>query len=487
MKDLTAHRGEDSSATLAWDSIARVYIQGICGSAMAGVAGILCGMGKKVSGSDRAFLSPMKEMLDELAVLKIEGYRPENLDGNPDLVVVGNVMSRAHPESVEVRRRNIPYVSFPELFEQTILCEKRSLVVAGTHGKTTTTTLLAHVLESLGEKPGFLAGGVAKGFDATARLGGGSWFVIEGDEYETSYFDKGPKFLHYRPHAAILTSVEYDHADIFKTFEDYLAAFGRFADACGDKALLAVCADDVPAEVLRDFRGRLKSYSAVRGADLRLERTIAVTPEGSRFLARVRGGAAHDIFVPLWGRHNIRNAMAVFLLLTELGFKPERVAKGLSTFPGVRRRGEVLFRSPDLWVVDDFAHHPTAVKSTLDGLKEHFRDYAILAVFEPRTNTSRTRTFQDAYAESFSAADGVVILPPPAGKAGEEPFSPEALAVALCARGCKAKAVSGYAQALEALPGLINGRTLIVTLSNGSMDGLPQKISSKFGVRSEAI
>ena len=207
-------------------------------------------------------------------------------------------------------------------------------------------------------------------------------------------------------------------------------------------------------------------------------------PEGTRFRAVGGGGPAAEIQAPLWGRHNVKNTLAVFLLLKELGFDPAAVADGIASFPGVRRRGEVLLRSVDLWVVDDFAHHPTAVKTTLEGLKEHFKGHSILAIFEPRTNTSRTKVFQAAYADSFAAADVVLILPPPPGKPGEEPFSPAVLARDLRAHGREARVVSDYESTLEILPGLLKGKTLIVTLSNGSMDGLPLRISSEFGVQS---
>jgi UDP-N-acetylmuramate: L-alanyl-gamma-D-glutamyl-meso-diaminopimelate ligase len=484
MKRLQARMGEDGRTLLDLDTVRDVYIQGICGSAMAGVAGILKELGKDVRGCDRAFLSPMKEMLEALGIEGVEGYRPANLDRVPDLVVVGNVMSRAHPESIEVRRRNIPYVSFPELFEQTILDAKRPLVVAGTHGKTTTTALLAHVLDTLGESPGFLAGGIAKGFGSTARLGEGPWFVLEGDEYETAYFDKGPKFLHYRPHAAILTSVEYDHADIFRSFEDYARAFVGFSGLLNGGSPLVVCLEDVPPGILEGFRGRLRTYSCAEKADLRLEAVVEAGPEGTRFRAVGGGGTALEIKVPLWGRHNIKNTLAVFLLLKELGFDPAAVADGIASFSGVRRRSEVLFRSADLWVVDDFAHHPTAVKTTLEGLREHFKGFSILAIFEPRTNTSRTKVFQAAYADSFAAADSILILPPPAPKEGEEGFSPGELARTLLSQGQRAWPVQGQEDVLGRLPGLLRGRTLVVTLSNGSMDGLPHRISSGFGVQS---
>ena len=479
---LRARVGESGFVALNPDGVQNIYIQGICGSAMAGVAKVLREMGKVVRGSDRAFLSPMKEMLEALAVPTIEGYRPENLDPRPDLVIVGNVMSRAHAESAAVREQAIPYMSFPEFLEQTLLSEKRSIVVAGTHGKTTTTTLMAHVLDTLGESPGFLAGGVAKGFNTTARLGRGSWFVIEGDEYETAWFDKGPKFLHYRPHAAILTSVEYDHADIFRTFADYKQAFVRFSDIFEPDSLLAVCSEDVQDEVLEGFRGQLKTYAAAGDADLELEALPETNPEGTRFRVRSYSGAVQELFIPLWGRHNIKNAMGVFQLLTELGFSATAVAKGMATYPGVRRRGDVLLQSPNLWVVDDFAHHPAAVKTTLEGLREHFASFSIIAVFEPRTNTSRTAVFQEAYACAFDAASHVLIMPPPPAKAGETPFSGEALAGELAARGVHARCVSGNAEVLELLQNMVKGRTLIVTLSNGSMDGLPFAISSGFRV-----
>jgi UDP-N-acetylmuramate: L-alanyl-gamma-D-glutamyl-meso-diaminopimelate ligase len=445
---------------------------------MAGVAKLLTEMGKGVTGADRNFLSPMKEMLEGLGIAGKQGYGPENLEPAPDLVVVGNVMSRAHPESAALRERGIPYSSFPELFEQTLLSLRPSLVVAGTHGKTTVTTLLAHTLEALGEGPGFMAGGVAKGFGATARLGTGRWFVIEGDEYETAWFDKGPKFLHYRPQGAIFTSMEYDHADIFASFDDYRLAFERFLALVPPDGLLAFSADDLdPAFVRSHCRGRLVPYGLGPGAGVRAEGPISRTPEGSSFRARC-GGAAVELAVPLWGEHNRKNALGVLALLAGLGFDPGDAARVIASYPGVRRRGDLLFRSPELWVVDDFAHHPTAVRTTLEGLRAHFGGFHITAVFDPRTNTSRTRVFQELYARSFGAADRVLILPPPPGRPGEEPFSPEALASALAASGLEARAVAGTDEALEAVRVLPRRPALVVTLSNGGMGGLPGQLAA---------
>jgi UDP-N-acetylmuramate: L-alanyl-gamma-D-glutamyl-meso-diaminopimelate ligase len=473
-----ARTGEDGRRDLDFDGLRSVYIQGICGSAMAGVAKLLTEMGKGVTGSDRTFLSPMKEMLEGLGIAGKQGYGPENLDPAPDLVVVGNVMSRTHPESAALRERGIPYCSFPELFEQTLLAECTSIVVAGTHGKTTTTTLLAHALEALVEGPGFMAGGVAKGFGATARLGSGRWFVTEGDEYETAWFDKGPKFLHYRPQGAILTSMEYDHADIFASFDDYRRAFERFLALVPADGLLAFSADDLdPAFVRSHCRGRLVPYGLGPGAGVRAEGEVERTPEGSRFGVRC-GEAAVELAVPLWGEHNRKNALGVLALLAGLGFNSGDAARAIASYPGVRRRGDVLFRSEGLWVVDDFAHHPTAVRTTLEGLRSHFGGFHITAVFDPRTNTSRTRVFQDRYAQSFGAADRVLVLPPPAGRPGEAPFSPEALASALAASGIEARAVAGADEALEAVRILPQRPALVVTLSNGGMGGLPGKLAA---------
>ena len=478
MTVLRARVGEEGSRRIDFDSIHRVYIQGVCGSAMAGVAKLLTEMGKTVTGSDRAFLPPMKEMLEGLGIAGVEGYRPENLDPAPDLVVVGNVMARSHPESAALRGRGIPYCSFPELFEQVLLETRTSLVVAGTHGKTTATTLLAHTLGAMGEGPGFMAGGVSRGAGAPAGMGAGTWFVTEGDEYETAWFDKGPKFLHYRPKAALFTSMEYDHADIFATFDDYRLAFERFLALVPPEGLLAFCSDDLdPAFVRAHCRGRLLAYGLGGGAGTRADGPVETTPEGSRFRA-LCGSRGVELSVPLWGGHNRKNALGVLALLAGLGFPPEAVARGLASYSGVRRRGDVLFRSPGFWVVDDFAHHPTAVRTTLEGLRDHFAGFRITAIFEPRTNTSRTRAFQDLYAESFAAASRVLILPPPPGKPGEEPFSPGSLAAALESRGTEARAVAGADEAAALVGGLRERPALVVTLSNGAMGGLPGRLAA---------
>jgi UDP-N-acetylmuramate: L-alanyl-gamma-D-glutamyl-meso-diaminopimelate ligase len=362
----------------------KVHLIGICGTGMGSLAGLLKAAGHDVRGSDEHVYPPMSTQLAEQQIPTFEGFRPANLDWKPDTIVVGNVCRKDHVEVLAAAERGIPLESFPSLFGKLFLQNKRSLVVAGTHGKTTTSSLLAHILTHAGHDPSFLIGGVPTNFRQSWRLGAGEEFVVEGDEYDTAFFDKGSKFLHYRPEIALLTSVEFDHADIFRDEEAVRAAFRKFVALIPEDGLLVACAASPGAmEVARATRAQVVTYG---------ERVGSV-----------------DTNLP--GIYNHENLMGVIAVASSLGIELPAIARGVRTFMGVRRRQEVRGVARGVTVVDDFAHHPTAIRETILALKGRFGPGKLIAAFEPRSATSRRNVFQADFADALSVADEVVLAP----------------------------------------------------------------------------
>src|SRR5262245_7787777 len=334
---------------------------------MGAFAGMLKAAGHEVSGSDQNVYPPMSDMLRAWGIPVLTPYAPSNLDSiKPDLVVIGNVIRRVNPEATEVRARRLPQMSFPAALGAFFLGTRHSVVVAGTHGKTTTTALLGHVLTAAGRDPSFLVGGVTRNYDANFRLGSGPHFVVEGDEYDTAYFDKGPKFLHYRPRTAILTSIEFDHADIFRDLPHYESAFERFVRLLPADGCLAIGAAYPNAlRIARESAAPVVTYGVCSTAADYAVRDLAHGPDGARFTVLERGRALGVATLPCGGAQNVENALGVVAATRALGLEFDEVARGLATFAGVRRRQEVRGEVGGVTVVDDFAHHPTAVRATI--------------------------------------------------------------------------------------------------------------------------
>ncbi len=391
----------------------RIHIIGVGGIGMTALAGLLSARGFEVTGSEAAPpYPPASQVLAALGLKPLIGYRSENLERlNPGAVVVGNAIRSDNPEVQKAKSLGLPLYSLPSALSEWILPGRKSLVVAGTHGKTTTSALLAYALERLGAEPTYLVGGLLRDRGINFGWGKGGFVVLEGDEYDTAFFDKRPKFWHYRPWAAILTSVEYDHADIYPDFESLLSAFEKFVALIPREGILVFCADDPGARrAAEKARARRVSYGKAPESTYRLE-TAVVSPKGTSLEVRTPEGS-FSFRIPLFGEHNALNALGVWVLLRELGFGEERLREALADFPGVSRRQEVLYRGK-VQVVDDFAHHPTAVRVTLSALRAAFRPSRVLLCFEPRTNTSRRRIFTEAYAEVLSQADRVWLKRPP--------------------------------------------------------------------------
>ena len=397
-----------------------VHIMGIGGTAMAALAGLLVAKGYKVTGSDGSVVyPPMSDVLANLGITVMVGYNRSNLiDTKPDLVIVGNVVRPTYDEAVYLLESTIPYMSFPALLGAEFLSATNNIVVAGTHGKTSTTALGAWLLDCVGKKPGFLIGGAATNFSSTARASEGldgekGFFIIEGDEYNTAFFDRSsPKFLHYRPHCAIITSVEYDHADIYPDMQAYQNAFRRLVasmptDGClvvrGDHTSVLECITNPPCAVRRygknqEWDGRIEELHTDRGT-----MTFSVLHKGQVV------GRYESLMV---GEHNLYNQVALVAVMDFYNIDLQLLEEGFRSFTGIKRRQQVLGAPKGVMVIDDFAHHPTAIHLTLEGLKMRFGNRRLWAIFEPRSATSKRKTYQKEFAASFGFADVIVVAPP---------------------------------------------------------------------------
>lgn len=388
----------------------RIHILGICGTFMAGIALLAKEMGHQVSGSDSNVYPPMSTQLAEQGIKLIEGYSPEALQPAPDLTIIGNALSRGNPAVEYVLRENIPYTSGPEWLYQALLKDRWVLAVAGTHGKTTTASMLAWILEFAGQKPGFLIGGIPNNFNASARLGGEKYFVIEADEYDSAFFDKRSKFLHYHPRSLILNNLEYDHADIFPDLAAIQKQFHYLVRTVPDNGLVVMPAgDNHLAEVLKQgcWTPRVSFGAATEGWQAK-----ACNHDGSTFDIYFGGIRQGCVQWSLCGQHNVNNALAAIAAASHVGIKAEVAIKALAQFRTVKRRLEVRGKIREVTVYDDFAHHPTAIATTLAGLRGRVGTERILAVLELGSYTMRQGVHRETLAPSLTDADQVLVLRP---------------------------------------------------------------------------
>lgn len=475
-------------SALAPDSVRRIHLVGVAGTGMGSFAGMLKAAGYEVSGSDENVYPPMSDMLRTWGIQVLTPYRPENLElARPDLVIIGNVIRRVNPEATAVRERGLPQMSFPAALGSLFLERLHSVVVAGTHGKTTTCALMAHVLVEAGQDPSFLVGGVTRNYAGNYRIGKGPHFVVEGDEYDTAYFDKGSKFLHYRPRTAILTSVEFDHADIFRDLAHYESTFDKFVRLVPAGGRLAVCAAYPNAvRLAQACAAEVVTYVAREGAEADYTpRGVHFGPEGARFEVLERGSVLGTARMQLTGLHNVENALGVVAAARGLGLSFADIAKGLASFQGVRRRQEVRGEPGGVLVVDDFAHHPTAVRETIAAIRQRWPERRLWAVFEPRSNTSRRNIHQHEYAQAFAgAARASLKVPERHDKVPtHEELDVPRLVEELRARGIAADHASDVPTlveraATESAPG-----DVLLVMSNGSFGGLVDKLLSALQAR----
>jgi len=467
-----------------------VHLIAACGVGMASLAGMLKEKGFRVTGSDANVYPPMSDQLSALGIVLGSPYAAENIPEDTDLVVVGNAVSRDNPEVAETARRGLPILSMPQAVADFFLGGKEPVVVAGTHGKTTVTSILSWSLFALGADPSFLVGGVPRNFPVSYRVGGGPHFVIEGDEYDTAYFDKGPKFLHYRPRIALLTSIEFDHADIYRDLSHLKESFRKLVRSVPRDGLLIASADypDVvavaeEAECPVWYYGVEPGRAAISGHPAWRVTLSSEEGEFSRFHMG-RGEEGHDFRLRLPGRHNAGNAAAAALALFRLGYKADRVAEAFAGFQGVRRRLEEVGEAGGVLVVDDFAHHPTAVRETIRAIRARHPGRTVTAVFEPRSNTSRRKVFQKEFAEALSSADSVIL----AGVFGAEKFSPddrldpEGVVAVLRGGGRKALYIEEVDRIVEHLSATSRPGDLILIMSNGGFGGIQGKLVQALSV-----
>jgi len=445
---------------------------------MASLAGMLKARGYRVTGSDQNVYPPMSTYLAEIGIDVLAGYRAEHLVPRPDLVVIGNAISRGNPEADAVISQNVPYISFPQALGEFLIGPRRSLVIAGTHGKTTTSALVAWVLTAAGFDPGFFVGGVPLNFGSGWRVGGGKHVVLEGDEYDTAFFDKGPKFLHYRPTDVILTSVEFDHADIYRDLDHVKSAFARLIEIIPADGALVVCSD-YPAALSVAQAARSKRVSYGDGGDWTV--TDVQFREGRSFFTPCyKGRAEGPLEAAVIGRHNVMNALAVYAMGRAIGIDRERMLEGFRTFKGVKRRQEIRGERRGVLVIDDFAHHPTAVRETIDAVRAAYAGRRLWAIFEPRSNTSKRNIFEKEFAAALALADrGLVasVFQPEKVPEGER-LSVESLIQEAnrLAGDQRVLAVAGASEIAAHLAQNARSGDVLLIMSNGGFDGVHEKI-----------
>ena len=459
--------------------IRHVHLIGVAGTAMAALAGMLVERGYRVSGSDNQFYEPTASLLRGSRVELKTGFGPQNLTPAPDLVVVGNVVQRVNPEAQALLSSSIPYVSMPEALWHFFLKDKQVLMVAGTHGKTTSTAMMAHVLASAGRDPSMLVGGVALDFGSNYRLGAGPHFVIEGDEYDTAFFDKGPKFLHYRAQGTIVTAVEFDHADIYRDLDHVKSSFRALAAQNIANRTIAVCADFPHAlDATKESSARVITFG-LKAGQFRAT-NIQAGADGAHFDVEDEGKiAARGMHLPIGGRMNVANALGVFVLLSQFGVAPDEVARGFKSFKSVARRQQVIGEAGGITVIDDFAHHPTAIHVTLQAIAEKYPGRRLLAAFEPRSNTARRNVFQKEFGSAFAGASRVYLGPvyfkdtdpiPP-----NERLDTAVLVAATTSYGAETFACASNDEILERMIADCRPGDVAVFMSNGPFDRLKDR------------
>lgn len=455
-----------------------IHLTAICGTGMGSFAGMLKERGYRVTGSDQDVYPPMSTQLASLGIEIKKGYFPANLDDGPDLVVIGNAIKADNPEARAAFERNIRCLSFPAALRELFLEGRHSIVVAGTHGKTTTASLLAWVLEKADLKPGFLIGGIIKNFGTGCQVGQGQYFVVEGDEYDTAFFDKGPKFLHYQPKTVILTSVEFDHGDIYRDLEHVKSAFKKFLEIIPPEGMAVACADYPHLlELLPHAKCPVETYGFARGV-LWNARDIRFSGRGASFKV-VRGEGFYGAFeTPLSGRQNIQNTLAVIAVAHSLGVSLDSLKAAFASFQGIKRRQEIIAEVDGITMIDDFAHHPTKVRETVFAIRRKFPRRRLWAVFEPRTNTSRRNFFQKEYLASFEGADRIILAgvfhPDQIEK--DMRLDPEALARGLSRPGREALFIPKTDDIVSFLAAEARPKDVILIMSNGGFDGIYEKL-----------
>jgi UDP-N-acetylmuramate: L-alanyl-gamma-D-glutamyl-meso-diaminopimelate ligase len=455
----------------------RIHLIGICGTAMGTVAAMLKARGHDVRGSDQHVYPPMSDFLRQQGVTLLEGYRPEHISADLDMIVVGNAISRGNPELEEVLDRKIRYCSLPEVIRDHFLWGSRSVVITGTHGKTTTTSLTGWLLTHGGADPSVFIGGIAENFEGSYRIGGGREFVIEGDEYDSAFFDKTAKFLKYLPDIAVVNNIEFDHADIYPDLDAIRLAFRRFVNLVPRRGLLLLGADNADALALQSFaRCRIETFGLSNGATWQAH-DLTVSATSTAFNVRRDGTPLGAFEVPMLGAYNVRNALAALAVGASVGLSPDTMAEGLRRFRGVRRRMEHRGTADGVMVYDDFAHHPTAIEETLTGVRSAHPHRRIWAIFEPRSATSCRKIFHEDFARALAKADRVIL--PAVFRSSlpeDQRLDTERLVADLKASGVDARFIPATDQIVKTVTREAREGDLVIVMSNGGFDNIHQKL-----------
>ncbi|MFL6590518.1 MAG: UDP-N-acetylmuramate:L-alanyl-gamma-D-glutamyl-meso-diaminopimelate ligase [Chthoniobacterales bacterium] len=454
----------------------KYHFVGICGTAMGSVAAALRERGFDVTGSDESVYPPMSTFLESKGIALSSGYRPENIPEDADVIVIGNAMKRGNAEVEAILNRKLYYVSLPEVLKQLFLRGRHNLVVTGTHGKTTTTALLTWILTAAKFDPSFMIGGIPTNLGQGARLNDSKYFVIEGDEYDTAFFDKRSKFVHYLPELLIVNNIEFDHADIFNNLDEIKLSFRRLFNIVPQNGMILLNGDDANClDVARQLKPLMAQIEEVGFSEncARRIRDVSYSADGSRFTL-----VEDEFEIPMVGEFNIRNAAMAISAARFYGVSLEDVRKALKTFKGIARRQEVRGEVRGIKVIDDFGHHPTAIRETLRALRHRFAGARVWAVFEPRSNTTRRAVFQQELPDALKLADGVFIsqvarldqIPE------DERLNPEAVMRAIAESGRPAFYEPDAAQIIRKLVPLVEKNDVVVIFSNGGFDGIHQKL-----------
>lgn len=455
-----------------------IHLMGICGTAMASLAGLLKDRGYKITGSDSNPYPPMSTQLESLGIEIMKGYKPENLAHKPEFVIVGNVISKNNPEAEELLRLQIPYTSLPKALGEFVIEDRQSIVIAGTHGKTTTTSMMAWVAEKCGMNAGFLIGGVPKNFSQSFRNPKGDFFIIEGDEYDTAFFDKVPKFTHYKPRHVILTSIEFDHADIYANLDSVKAAFIKLFELIPEDGTLLYAGDDKNIVSLLSHAKVKKKISYGQHKCEYLAKIIRQDDQGIVFQVIHKSIFLGEFTIKMPGEYNVHNAAAVISMAVELDWDIELVREAIASFEGVKRRQEVIGEPRGITIVEDFAHHPTAVRETVKGIQKKYTGRKVFSIFEPRSATSRRKVFQKDYVDAFKQCHEVILAQAfDQTKIQEEDrFSSEELVADLKSGKVKADVFANADAIVNYLGREAKPNDVILIMSNGGFDNIYKKL-----------
>jgi UDP-N-acetylmuramate: L-alanyl-gamma-D-glutamyl-meso-diaminopimelate ligase len=456
----------------------KFHFLGICGTAMGSMAAALQERAFKITGSDENVYPPMSVFLEEKGITLKQGYRPENIPPDADVVVIGNAMKRGNPEVEAVLSRKLLYLSLPEVLKNYFLWGRHNLVVTGTHGKTTTAAVLAWIMEKAGRKPGYLIGGLPKNLGQGARLNDSKYFVIEGDEYDSAFFDKRSKFMHYLPELLIINNIEFDHADIFNNLDEIKLSFRRLLNIVPQNGMVLLNGDDPNCvEVAKNCLAQMIEVGFSKNCAQRI-RDVAYSPEGSRFKL------GEEIFeIPLVGEFNVRNAAMAATAARFYDVSKTKIDSAFKSFSGIARRQEVRGEAGGVKVIDDFGHHPTAIAHTLQALRHRYRGHRLWAIFEPRSNTTRRAVFQQQLPAALQLADGVFIaqvarleqIPE------KERLNPEAVVGAISKAGRPAFYERSADAIVYRIVPMLRPKDVVVVFSNGGFDNIHEKLLARLG------